>query len=96
MKPRELAATIRGGDATKLTRMPGVGKKTAKRMVLELKDKLAEFGVVRRRLAPDTHSKTMCSRRSSTSATSPPLPRNPWNNSAPPTTAPSNNSSAPP
>ena len=45
MNTRELAATIRGGDAAKLTRMPGVGKKTAERMVLELKDKLAEFGV---------------------------------------------------
>jgi len=39
------SATIRGGDAVKLTRMPGVGKKTAERMVLELKDKLAEFAV---------------------------------------------------
>jgi len=45
MKPHDLAATIRGGDATRLTRMPGVGKKTAERMVLELKDKLTEFGV---------------------------------------------------
>jgi Holliday junction DNA helicase RuvA len=45
MKPNDLAATIRGGDAIKLTRMPGVGKKTAERMVLELKDKLVEFGV---------------------------------------------------
>jgi Holliday junction DNA helicase RuvA len=45
MKTADLVATIRGGDAVKLTRMPGVGKKTAERMVLELKDKLAEFGV---------------------------------------------------
>jgi len=44
MKTAELVATIRGADATKLTRMPGVGKKTAERMVLELKDKLAAFG----------------------------------------------------
>jgi Holliday junction DNA helicase RuvA len=62
MNPHELAATIRGGDATKLTRMPGVGKKTAERMVLELKDKLAEFGVaaapprVRHRLEEDVLS----------------------------------------
>jgi Holliday junction DNA helicase RuvA len=45
MNTRDLVGTIRGGDATKLTRMPGVGKKTAERMVLELKDKLADFGV---------------------------------------------------
>jgi Holliday junction DNA helicase RuvA len=45
MKTSDLVATIRGGDAVKLTRMPGVGKKTAERMVLELKDKLAEFAV---------------------------------------------------
>jgi Holliday junction DNA helicase RuvA len=44
MKTGDLVATIRGADATKLTRMPGVGKKTAERMVLELKDKLAAFG----------------------------------------------------
>ncbi len=45
MNTLDLVATIRGGDATRLTRMPGVGKKTAERMVLELKDKLADFGV---------------------------------------------------
>jgi holliday junction DNA helicase RuvA len=45
MNTRDLVGTIRGGDAAKLTRMPGVGKKTADRMVLELKDKLADFGV---------------------------------------------------
>ena len=44
MNTRDLVGAIRGGDATRLTRMPGVGKKTAERMVLELKDKLAEFG----------------------------------------------------
>jgi Holliday junction DNA helicase RuvA len=31
---------IRGGDVSQLVRIPGVGKKTAERMVLELKDKL--------------------------------------------------------
>ncbi|MDR3763344.1 MAG: Holliday junction branch migration protein RuvA [Acidobacteriota bacterium] len=45
MKPLDLVATLRGGDAMRLTRMPGVGKKIAERMVLELKDKLNEFAV---------------------------------------------------
>jgi Holliday junction DNA helicase RuvA len=36
----ELAAAVARGDAGKLTRVPGVGKKTAERIVLELKDKL--------------------------------------------------------
>ena len=44
MSTRDLVSALRGGDAARLTRMPGVGKKTAERMVLELKDKLAEFG----------------------------------------------------
>jgi Holliday junction DNA helicase RuvA len=36
----ELAAAVAGGETVKLTRVPGVGKKTAERIVLELKDKL--------------------------------------------------------
>src|SRR4051794_13876546 len=35
-----LVSAIRGNDLTALTRIPGVGKKTAERMVLELRDKL--------------------------------------------------------
>jgi len=40
MAADELAAAIRGNDLARLTRIPGVGKKTAERMVLELRDKL--------------------------------------------------------
>lgn len=36
-----LIAAIRSGDIVQLVRIPGVGKKTAERIVLELKDKLA-------------------------------------------------------
>jgi len=40
MPAEEMVAAIRGGDVTRLTRIPGIGKKTAERMVLELRDKL--------------------------------------------------------
>ena len=40
-----LVAAIRGGDHATLTRIPGIGKKTAERVVLELKDKLEDMVV---------------------------------------------------
>jgi holliday junction DNA helicase RuvA len=36
----DLLQAIAGGDIARLTRIPGVGKKTAERMVVELRDKL--------------------------------------------------------
>jgi Holliday junction DNA helicase RuvA len=41
MPAEEMVAAIRGNDLARLTRVPGVGKKTAERMVLELRDKLS-------------------------------------------------------
>jgi holliday junction DNA helicase RuvA len=41
MATDEMVAAIRGGDVARLTRIPGIGRKTAERMVLELRDKLA-------------------------------------------------------
>ncbi len=40
MAPDDLVAALADGDVARLTRIPGVGKKTAERMVLELRDKL--------------------------------------------------------
>jgi len=36
----DLVQSIRGGQVDRLVRIPGVGKKTAERMILELRDKL--------------------------------------------------------
>jgi len=40
-----MVAAIKGNNVAALTRIPGIGKKTAERMVLELRDKLDAFGV---------------------------------------------------
>ena len=40
MAADEMVGAIRGNDVARLTRIPGIGKKTAERMVLELRDKL--------------------------------------------------------
>jgi len=46
MSVEELIPAIRGGHLERLTRIPGVGRKTAERMVLELKDKLDAVAVL--------------------------------------------------
>ena len=43
MAPDDLLAAIAAGDVGRLSTIPGVGKKTAERMVLELKDKMREL-----------------------------------------------------
>jgi len=40
----EIVGAIRGNDVARLTKIPGVGKKTGERLALELKDKLDAFG----------------------------------------------------
>jgi Holliday junction DNA helicase RuvA len=42
---KEFAATIQRGDASMLTQLPGIGKKTAERLVLEMRDRIGKsFG----------------------------------------------------
>jgi Holliday junction DNA helicase RuvA len=43
--PEELRVAIAGGDTTRLTHVPGVGKKMAERLVLELRGKLDVKGL---------------------------------------------------
>jgi Holliday junction DNA helicase RuvA len=46
LSSEDLATAIRSGSLEQLVRIPGVGKKTAERMVLELRDKLDLLGAV--------------------------------------------------
>jgi len=44
MAAGEMVGAIRGSDFARLTKIPGVGRKTAERMCVELRDKLEGFG----------------------------------------------------
>jgi Holliday junction DNA helicase RuvA len=52
MAADEMVGAIRGNDVARLTRIPGIGKKTAERMVLELRDKLPPAGPTATPAAP--------------------------------------------
>ncbi len=43
MRPAELRDRVLEGDAALLTRIPGVGRKTAERLIVELRDRLARL-----------------------------------------------------
>ena len=47
----EFARLVQAGDVTALTRIPGIGKKTAERMVVELRDRAADLAGVGATLA---------------------------------------------
>jgi Holliday junction DNA helicase RuvA len=46
LEPSDLVEAIRSGDLRRLGSIPGVGRKTAERLVVELRDKMSELGVV--------------------------------------------------
>lgn len=60
MSVRDLSIALVSGDANALTRVPGIGKKTAQRLVLELKDKIDDEQLVgsSASVAPVASSKT--------------------------------------
>lgn len=43
-RPEQFSMAVRNKDIAALTKLPGIGKKTAERLVLELKDKVGAFG----------------------------------------------------
>jgi Holliday junction DNA helicase RuvA len=43
MEADEFAQCIADGDAARLTRLPGVGKKTAERLIIEMRDRLKDW-----------------------------------------------------
>jgi Holliday junction DNA helicase RuvA len=52
MPADDMVRAIRGNDIARLTKIPGIGKKTAERMVLELRDKLPPQGADQVREVP--------------------------------------------
>lgn len=43
--PVDLASAVQRGDVGRLTAVPGIGRKTAERIILELRDRLAMLGI---------------------------------------------------
>ena len=56
MPTNEMTAAIRGNDVARLTKIPGIGRKTAERMVLELRDKLPPAGTDQVHVVPSLSS----------------------------------------
>lgn len=58
MSVDDLVPAVRAGDLARLTRIPGVGRKTAERMVVELRDKLEAMEVPENARQPVTPAGT--------------------------------------
>jgi Holliday junction DNA helicase RuvA len=52
MPADDMVNSIRANDVARLTRIPGIGRKTAERMVLELRDKLPPVGADQLQVMP--------------------------------------------
>lgn len=44
MPADEFVRTVRGNDVNAMVKMPGIGKKTAERLIIEMRDRLEEWG----------------------------------------------------
>ncbi|HNW92941.1 MAG TPA: Holliday junction branch migration protein RuvA [bacterium] len=53
LTPAQLAGAVAAENAAALTRIPGVGKKTAERLLIDLRDKLRALGIVPDDAAPE-------------------------------------------
>jgi len=58
MSVDDLSAAVAAEDAARLTRIPGIGKKTAERLVLELRDKLPKAIPAARAGAPEAFAES--------------------------------------
>ncbi len=60
ISPADLSVAIVTGDASRLAKAPGIGKKTAQRLILELKEKVSENDLISApgapRFVPASHS----------------------------------------
>ena len=54
MSADEFARCVQDNDVTSLTRLPGVGKKTAERLIIEMRDRLADWQAGETAALPDT------------------------------------------
>ncbi len=57
----EFVRTVNANDVAAMVRMPGVGKKTAERLIIEMRDRLAEWGPTS---SPETGDGFPCRRQS--------------------------------
>lgn len=57
--PNRVVASIQQEDVTYLTRLPGIGKKTAQRIILDLKDKLGKANIASGLESPVSDSSPM-------------------------------------
>lgn len=51
----DFVATVQAGDTATLTKLPGVGKKTAERLIMEMRDRYADAAVLPAAVSSDVH-----------------------------------------